>query len=97
MTFRPLPDETSPMPDPRDQLDIDGLPRESAPSSATGRGKDASTSRFLMIWFRCCHAYGRLTRNRAGTRYEGRCPRCGSPVSVRVGPGGTDRRMFEAR
>lgn len=85
------------MPDPRDRLDIDGLPPEVPPASDAAPNRDGSASRFLMIWFRCCHAYGRLTRNRAGTRYEGRCPRCGSPVSVRVGPGGTDRRMFEAR
>lgn len=83
------------MPDPRDQVDIDGL-RQSAPRKRTA-GSDASNKRFIMIWFRCCHAYGRLTRNAAQTHYQGRCPRCASPVSVRIGPGGTDRRMFEAR
>ena len=84
------------MPDPRDQLDIDGLPRNAAGESSADQTRP-DARRFLMIWFRCCHAYGRLTRNRVGTHYEGRCPRCGSPVSVRIGPGGTDRRMFEAR
>ncbi|MAD78451.1 MAG: hypothetical protein CMJ51_03660 [Planctomycetaceae bacterium] len=84
------------MPDPRDRVDIDGIP------SPGGRGNDAPGTgnpdqRFLMIWFRCCHAYGRLTRNREATRYEGRCPRCSAPLSVRVGPGGTERRIFEAR
>lgn len=88
------------MADPRDRVDIDGLrPDEDPPSdrrSRPGAGA-ASGKRFIMIWFRCCHAYGRLARNAAGTHYQGRCPRCAGPVSVRIGPGGTDRRIFEAR
>ena len=51
---------------------------------------------FLSIWYHCCHAYGRLYRNSAGTRYEGRCPRCGNAVDAHIGPNGTSRRMFEA-
>lgn len=85
------------MTDSRDRVDIDGLPD---PSNAPRRKSSADSvepRRFLMIWFRCCHAYGRLARNRAGTHYEGRCPRCAAPVSVRIGHGGTERRMFEAR
>ncbi|MBQ72636.1 MAG: hypothetical protein CMJ67_06990 [Planctomycetaceae bacterium] len=86
------------MNDPRDRVDIDGIPD---PSDAS-KGKSSPSGsdeprRFIMIWFRCCHAYGRLTRNGAGTHYDGRCPRCASPVSVKIGRGGTDRRMFEAR
>ncbi len=50
-----------------------------------------------MVHFRCCHAYGRLYRNRAQTLYSGCCPRCGARVSARIGPGGTARRMFEAQ
>lgn len=86
------------MNDPRDQVDIDGIPvpPERDPRKSAG-GSDAKTRRFLMTWFRCCHAYGRLTRNRAGTRYEGRCPRCAALVSVKIGPGGTDRRIFQTR
>lgn len=84
------------MADPRDQVDIDGLPSPKEGRETARQGENADR-RFLMIWFRCCHAYGRLTRNRQATRYEGRCPRCGAPLSVKVGPGGTDRRIFEAR
>jgi len=86
------------MADPRDRVDIEGL--RTPDDSSAGRssaGGASSGKRFIMIWFRCCHAYGRLTRNAAGTHYAGRCPRCGAPVSVRIGPGGTDRRIFEAR
>lgn len=52
--------------------------------------------RFLSVWYRCCHVYGRMYRNQAGTAYTGRCPRCGVPVRAGIGPHGTDRRMFVA-
>ncbi len=51
---------------------------------------------FLGIRFRCCRAYGRLYRNASGTRYEGRCPKCGGRLSVPIGLGGTSRRFFTA-
>jgi hypothetical protein len=54
-------------------------------------------AKFLSIWFRCCHVYGRLNRNADGTAYEGRCPRCGARVQAAIGPEGTERRMFEAQ
>jgi len=56
-----------------------------------------SGRKFLGILFECCHAYGRLYRNAAGTAYEGGCPRCGRRLRVRIGPGGTRQRMFIAR
>lgn len=49
---------------------------------------------FLGIWFECCHTYGRLYKNAAGTAYIGRCPRCMRPVSVKIGGEGTSRRFF---
>ncbi|MBT8484073.1 MAG: hypothetical protein HKO59_02565 [Phycisphaerales bacterium] len=70
-------------------MDVTGLPR--APS-----GGGRTRRPFLSIWFKCCHAYGRLYRNAEATAYEGRCPRCGSAVRARIGPGGTSRRMFVA-
>jgi len=51
---------------------------------------------WLMVWFRCCHTYGRLNRNREQTAYTGCCPKCGTRVGAKIGPGGTSRRMFRA-
>ncbi|MCH7799010.1 MAG: hypothetical protein IID28_11290 [Planctomycetes bacterium] len=50
--------------------------------------------RFLSVWHRCCHVYGRMYRNAAETAYLGRCPRCGAPVRASIEPGGSNRRMF---
>ncbi|MEM7228760.1 MAG: hypothetical protein AAF432_08090 [Planctomycetota bacterium] len=81
------------MSDPQDQLELSWRPRPA------GSRDDAQTRprRFLSIWFRCCHVYGRIYRNSTGTRYEGRCPRCGSHVDAGIGPNGSATRMFEAR
>ncbi len=49
---------------------------------------------FLGIWFECCHVYGRLYKNKDGTMYRGRCPKCLRPVQVRIGGEGTSRRFF---
>ncbi len=63
----------------------------------TPQEPEKTTGKFLSIWYRCCHTYGRLNRNKEGTAYEGCCPRCGARVRAAIGPGGTTRRMFEAR
>ncbi|MBC23996.1 MAG: hypothetical protein CMJ32_08795 [Phycisphaerae bacterium] len=61
-----------------------------------GWGSSGSTPPFLAIWFRCCHAYGRLYRTVDGGMYQGRCPRCGCSVHAMIGSGGTNRRIFQA-
>ncbi len=53
--------------------------------------------RFLSVLYQCCHVYGRLYRNKDATAYVGRCPGCGGPVHALIGPGGTNRRLFEAK
>ena len=75
-----------------DIVDIDGLRSEKLPSQKTGPHRA-----FLSIWYRCCHAYGRLYRNTTSTAYEGRCPRCGAGARVGIDPGGSNCRVFEAQ
>ncbi|MCC7191291.1 MAG: hypothetical protein IT444_00795 [Phycisphaeraceae bacterium] len=74
-------------------LDIQGLkppaPAEATPAPMRGRP-------WLAVKWRCCATYSRIYRNADGSAYEGRCPKCGTPVRARVGPGGTDHRFFEA-
>lgn len=79
---------------PGEQLDLtsDIVPAsdESSPPSAAGR-------RFVGIRFACCDVYTRVYVNRAGTAYEGNCPRCSRRVTIRIGPGGSDARFFTAQ
>jgi hypothetical protein len=79
------------MADPRDyKLDIASLAdRDATQSNATGASRP-----FLSVKFACCNVYCRIYRNNDGSRYEGRCPRCGQPVRFVVGQGGTDSRFF---
>lgn len=51
---------------------------------------------YLGIMFNCCNTYGRVYKNKEGTAYVGRCPKCMRSVKVSVGEGGTDRRFFNA-
>ncbi len=50
---------------------------------------------FLGVMFECCNVYGRLYKNKQGTHYEGKCPRCLKPVKIRIGEGGTTNRFFK--
>ncbi len=49
---------------------------------------------FLGVNFAACRVYGRLYKNREGTAYVGRCPRCGKSVQVPIGAHGTGQRFF---
>ena len=63
--------------------------------------KDSLPKRkFIGVWFECCHAYGRLYKNKDGTIYRGRCPKCLRSVQVRIDSGSdkaTNRRFFRGR
>ena len=84
------------MRDPRDyKVDIASGNKTPAPkSSPEGRGRDAETQPYLSVLFKCCNVYQRVYRSADGTRYDGRCPKCGHAVRFLVGEGGTSERFF---
>lgn len=51
----------------------------------------------LGIHFRCCNVYGYVYKNKDGTAYTGRCPRCGKPLRVKISQdgSGTGQRIFQ--
>ncbi len=52
---------------------------------------------YIGILFDCCGVYVRVYRRPDQNSYTGRCPNCLRQVKVRVGPDGTDTRMFRAQ
>ncbi len=53
--------------------------------------------KFIGVWFDCCHTYGRLYKNKEGTQYTGRCPKCMRYVHVNIDENSskaTNRRFF---
>jgi hypothetical protein len=65
-------------------------------AGAGGRSERAP-KKFIGVKFECCGVYRRVYVNSAGTAYVGWCPKCSAKVTVRIGPGGTDDRFFNAR
>lgn len=84
------------MPGDGDILEFGGKRLARSPTPDANVPSSKPQNRFLSVWFRCCHVYGRMHRNREQTAYEGRCPRCGAAVRAGIGEGGTRQRMFEA-
>ncbi len=62
----------------------------------TLRPQHPSGRPFLGVHYVNCQIYGRLYKNRQGTAYIGRCPRCFYPLRIRIGPGGTGHRFFKS-
>jgi hypothetical protein len=74
--------------DPRDyKLDIAGVKKP----EKSGASRDRP---YLSIHFACCSVYSRVYRNKDGSAYAGRCPRCGRTIKFPIGDGGTDQRFF---
>ena len=58
---------------------------------------NATERKFIGVWFECCHTYGRLYKNKEGTLYRGRCPKCLRSVKVSINADSekaTNRRFF---
>ncbi|MEE2682130.1 MAG: hypothetical protein VX641_07130 [Planctomycetota bacterium] len=86
-------------PPPRDIVDIDGFredPPEKPPKADAGK-KAGGQRTFLSVHFTCCNTYGRLYPDAERTSYHGRCPKCGAEVQAKIGPGGTNRRIFDTQ
>jgi hypothetical protein len=76
--------------DPRDIVELSTSP------NVAGEPRPAARKQaFLSLYFACAHAYGRAYKQRDGSCYMGRCPKCGKTVDFPIGEGGTSRRMFE--
>lgn len=67
----------------------------SDPGSSEAR-RSSPPRRYVGVHFACCNVYTRIYVNRAETAYVGYCPRCSRKMRLRVGPGGTDQRIFTA-
>ena len=73
--------------------EMPGDPRDYKLDLATG-ASTAPAKPFLGVKFACCGTYTRIYRHSDGVSYRGRCPRCGLPVTFKVGEGGTHSRFF---
>lgn len=51
---------------------------------------------FIGVRFKCCRMYGRIYRDDEGRSFVGRCPKCGSFLTIPIGPGGSSSRFFDA-
>lgn len=58
--------------------------------------KKTQQRKYLGIMFQCCNVYGRIYKNREGTAYVGKCPKCFKNIVIPIGNGGTDKRFFNA-
>jgi hypothetical protein len=70
-----------------ENLDLSSEPREPAEPAPGPRP-------FLGIHFACCGVYARVYRNREGTEYAGRCPRCFAQARFVIGEEGQAGRFF---
>lgn len=68
------------------------MPQKTNSQSGGNKGR-----RFISVIYRCCNTYGRLYPDAKRSRFEGRCPKCGTHTEARIGRDGSTRNCFEAR
>ena len=49
---------------------------------------------FIGITFECCRVYRRVYLTADKSAFAGSCPKCGTPVRIRTGPGGSKSRFW---
>ncbi|MFK7789982.1 MAG: hypothetical protein AB8C95_10900 [Phycisphaeraceae bacterium] len=76
-------------------LKIDGL---ASPDDRSENQQQRSSEKrpWIAVNWQCCSVYTRIYRNRQGSAYEGRCPKCGTTAKAAIGSGGTANRFFNA-
>jgi len=78
-------------------LDLSGTSGQTPSGASASKSNTGRTSRpWLAVFWRCCHTYSRIYRNRDQTAYVGCCPACGKSVRAAIGPGGVSNRFFQA-
>jgi hypothetical protein len=65
-------------------------------SDAKAAKKESHKKAYISIYWKCCHVFSRVHKNRQGSAYQGYCPRCRAPLVVPIGAGGTQQRTFIA-
>lgn len=70
--------------------------KDTKEKDSKNNSKSNSKGSYLGIMFHCCNVYARIHKNKDGTAYVGRCPRCMRPVKIKIGEGGTNERFFYA-
>lgn len=50
---------------------------------------------YLGVMFKCCKVYSRIYMNKQGTAFVGWCPRCATPMRIKISPDGSTSRFFE--
>jgi hypothetical protein len=74
-----------------------GGPEDTAEQAAAAGSPD-SQKKFLGVRFECCGVYTRAYRNKDGTAYVARCPRCLQQVTIGIdNQKGIDARFFVVR
>lgn len=82
--------------DPDYIVEIGGQRIES-PKPRENQNAQAKARPYISVLFECCNIYHRIYRNRAGTAYEGHCPKCTKLVKAKIGANGTAARFFRAK